>query len=203
MSAVSCWVCSTNGYACQATRTWLPVASGAAAVLRAAPLSASLAIGPATPVTGTLSETLALTAATSVTGTLSKTLAASAATSVTRTLSETLAASAAAAVAKALSVTRTLSFIVTDAIAISIDEGRTLFFLCFLRHSGHIGHQPDGKSKCQSEIQFLTHVATSVFCHALHARRRCSASWFLQLVFKLSPVKVQSPCQRKRPLLAG
>ena len=203
MSAVSCWVCSTNGYACQATRTWLPVASGAAAVLRAAPLSASLAIGPATPVTGTLSETLALTAATSVTGTLSKTLAASAATSVTRTLSETLAASAAAAVAKALSVTRTLSFIVTDAIAISIDEGRTLFFLCFFRHSGHIGHQPDGKSKCQSEIQFLTHVATSVFCHALHARRRCSASWFLQLVFKLSPVKVQSPCQRKRPLLAG
>lgn len=186
MSAVSCWVCSTNGYACQATRTWLPVASGAAAVLRAAPLSASLAIGPATPVTGTLSETLALTAAASVTG----------------TLSETLTASAAAAVAKALSVTRTLSFIVTDAIAISIDEGRTLFFLCFFRHSGHIGHQPDGKSKCQSEIQFLTHVATSVFCHALHARRRCSASWFLQLVFKLSPVKVQSPCQRKRPLLA-
>ncbi len=63
-------------------------------------------------------------------------------------------------------MTRTLSFIVTDTVAIGINERWAflgLYFFRFFRHCGHIGHQPEGNSECQSEIQFLSHGVTSIF----------------------------------------
>lgn len=217
MSAVSGWaILFWRQFAPGQAPSSLLGASGTAAVLRAKPLAASLALRTATPVTGALAHAATLSGAAAiagtlayaatlsgtatVAGTLADTLAASAASAVTRSLTETLAASAAATVAQALTVTRPLADVVTDAVAIRVNEARALGFLHFFSHCRHIGHQTQCRRERQSEIQFPSH-STPPFLSCATRSKPLQRVPCPSTVPAIAASRVANPMPTKSPVL--